>query len=133
MLRGVIGIVGCCLSVFILEPDALATSIKSLGELNAQQAVALEDSQQRLLLFDRELQVVESQRMRRQINRQEFERKQSELVNVIADEAEFQNALLTKQKPNFELLSEKECEALKGFGEWFFTALPRIALAFIPR
>ncbi len=86
---------------------------RALKDLSPQQAAALNLSEDRLATFDRALQVLDERRARHLVSAREYEFQRNDLVGFIANEAQFQNAILVKESVPFELFPEKVVQGLE--------------------
>ena len=72
-------------------------AVKSYDDLSATQIMALQESEGRLLNDDRILQALGNDLKNKRVSREDFSHQDLELVACIREEAELQNAILTKQ------------------------------------
>jgi hypothetical protein len=71
--------------------------VKSFNDLSVSQRVAVEESESRLITYDRALQEVEIALKHKKITQQEFNNETRELTAFIVGEARFQNEILIKK------------------------------------
>jgi predicted aminopeptidase len=83
-----------CLAV-ILAFTGCAT-VKTYDDLSAVQISALQESNERLDTFDKRLQELDNQLATRKIRAAAYKRQADELTSLIAEESQFQNAILIK-------------------------------------
>jgi hypothetical protein len=88
--------------------------VRSLNDLSALQIAALQESEQRLATFDLRLQELDHAHRVGKISFRTYSRKSKELTDLIADEAEFQDCILTKQSD----LPEKADKVLATVGKF---------------
>ena len=79
-------------------PAAARASVKSFNELSSEQILALQDSEQRMLIYDRALTVLDQEKKAHRIGAKAYQYREHDLVGYIAEEASFQNAILIKEK-----------------------------------
>jgi hypothetical protein len=125
-MRATFGLAGCLAVFFIAVPASASTN--SWNDLSAQQVAALDASQQRLGEFDRALQILDRRHARGQLSRQDYQMQQHELVGFIANEADFQNAILHKDSAEAFVLSSEQTENLKNACGAVLAVLARVGL-----
>lgn len=79
-------------------PSVGRASVKTLDDLSSTQILALQDSERRLITYDFALQELQKARNSRKITDQQFRYQDQELTGFISEEAEFQNAILIKER-----------------------------------
>jgi ABC-type uncharacterized transport system fused permease/ATPase subunit len=125
-MRALPGLAGCVLALFISLPAFAATV--AFKDLSAQQIAALDASQQRLGEFYRALQILDARRARGKLLKQDYRRQQHELVGFIANEAEFQNAILHKEGTDGFVLSSEQLDKLQEGCETALAIVGRLGL-----
>jgi hypothetical protein len=89
-------------ALFLTAFLALAMAGTSLGtagvrpytKLSTQEQIALQASEQRVVLYDKELATLDRQRAHRKISADEYQWKSDTVVFYLQQEAQFQNAIL---------------------------------------
>jgi len=125
-MRATLRLAGC-LAVLLLAAPADART-KSWKDLDGPQIVALQASQQRLDEFDRALQILDQRRARGRLSRQNYQFQQHQLVGFIANEADFQNAILHKDSAEAFILSREQLENLTNACGAVLVLLARVGL-----
>jgi hypothetical protein len=77
--------------------SAGAAVVKSFSALSVSQRLAVEESERRLIIYDRALQEVEIAWKHKKITHQEFTFETRDLTAFIGEEARFQNEILIKK------------------------------------
>jgi hypothetical protein len=128
-MRAMPGLAGVLVSLFVMLPASAATV--SFRDLTAQQIAALDASQQRLATFDRALQALDQRRARRDISLKEYKYQEHDLLAFIANEADFQNAILHKDRTDPFTLSSDQSDKLKDGCEAALVILARGGLSLL--
>jgi hypothetical protein len=108
---------------WVFAPSAQAAT-RSLRELSVNDRCALEASQQRLGIFDRELAALDLRYARRKIGSRDYGYEKHDLNALIAGEAKFQDDLLTRSPG----LSEDTREILENIAK-YTVLVPEYAVA----
>jgi hypothetical protein len=108
------------LAAFELSASVSEAKIKSFQELSATQIMALQESENRLATFDRDLQDLEREREYKEISLREFAWQRRDLVAYIGAEAQFQNSILTHETtfPEGPELSDQAVAVLRTVGKY---------------
>jgi len=89
-----------CLAVILTFWTVIAftgcATVKTYDDLSAVQISALQESNERLDIFDKRLQELDNQLADRKIHAAAYKRQADELTSLIAEESQFQNAILIK-------------------------------------
>jgi hypothetical protein len=126
MRKKLILVVGLCAASFLSFSPARA-HVRSLQSLTPEETEALAASQQRLVIFDRELQSLDARLARRQVSRRQYAYEQHDLIVLISGEAAIQNGILRHSEP---LISEGTREVLENIARCT-VLVPAYALAFV--
>lgn len=112
------------LAIFLLAFEFCTIStagaaVKSLQDLTVTQTLALQESENRLIADDRILQALENDRKNKKISAKDFAWQSHDLIAYIGAEAQFQNAILTKQHafPSVDL-PEGAVKVLRTIGKY---------------
>jgi hypothetical protein len=111
-------LLGCCLALVFAWPVDAAT--RKISDLSAQQIAALEESEQRLAAYDHALQSLDDSRLRRKIGSSDYATRKNALIILICDEAQFQNAVLTKDSNKPEPTTEDVLSTIAKSSEAVF-------------
>ena len=128
MRRKLILVAGFCAGGFLSFSPAQA-HVRSLHSLTPDERQAFEASQQRLVIFDRELQSLDARYARRKVSRREYDYEQHDLIVLISGEADIQNGILRHNEP---LISEGTREVLENI-ERYTVLVPAYALLIAAR
>ena len=79
--------------------------VKTYDDLSAVQISALQESNERLDTFDKQLMELDDKLARRKIHAVEYKRQADELTSLIAEESQFQNAILIKD-PKIKVMAQ---------------------------
>ena len=74
-----------------------AAAIRPYEKLSVAEQVALQESERRVCIYDRELQTLDHQRARRKISAGDYEWSTSQLTFCLQQETLFQNAILVRR------------------------------------
>ncbi len=85
------------------------------------QLSALQESEGRLITYDRALEQLDQARRHKKISRVRFEQESAELTAFIKDEADFQNAILLKPPSSWSIDLD---QVLQDAGEFVENTLP---------
>jgi outer membrane murein-binding lipoprotein Lpp len=99
-------------------------TVKDYDELSTVQISALQESNARLDTFDQRLQELDSKLAQRKIHAAEYKRRADELTSLIAEESQFQNAILLKD-PKIKIMARHLLDNIQKAIE----ATPAIAAA----
>jgi hypothetical protein len=77
--------------------SASGSVVKSFNALSVSQRLAVEESERRLIIYDRALQQVEIAWKHKKITQQEFDYETRDLTAFIGEEARYQNEILIKK------------------------------------
>ncbi|MCE0499286.1 MAG: hypothetical protein LV481_15205 [Methylacidiphilales bacterium] len=80
-------------------------TVRTIDELSAMQISALQESDQRLDVYDGQLQKLDDAYAKGKIHRAAYEKQTKSLVALIRDESEFQNAILIKD-PKIKVMAQ---------------------------
>jgi hypothetical protein len=98
-----------CFGLVLAFWTAIALSgcdtVKDYDDLSAVQISALQESNARLDTFDQRLQELDSMLAQRKIHAREYKRRADELTSLIAEESQFQNAILIKD-PKIKVMAQ---------------------------
>jgi hypothetical protein len=108
-------ILGCSLIIAFALPANAA--MRKFNDLSAQQVAALQNSEQRLIAYDHALQSLEDRHLRRKVDARAYETRKDELLALICDEAQFQNAVLTKDTNKEEATTEEILSDIVRYSE----------------
>ena len=103
--------------------------VRSFHSLAPDERVAYEASQQRLVIFDRELQSLDARYARHKVSRREYGYEQHDLTVLISGEADIGNGILRHNEP---LISEGTREVLENIAR-YAVIVPAYALAIVSR
>jgi hypothetical protein len=119
------------LIAFEISVSTVKAKVKSFRELSATQIMALQTSEARLAIFDRDLRDLERDRDRRKISARDFAWEQRDMMAFIAAESEFQNSILIREStfPEGPHLSDKADAVLRTIGKYSIEAPVYIAVA----
>lgn len=117
---------GCL--VFLLAALPVSAATVPLRDLTPQQVAALDDSQERLGTFDRALQALDARRARHKISLRDYRFQEHELLAFIANEADFQNAILHKDRTDPFILSTSQSNAIEEGCGYVLVFLARAGL-----
>ena len=92
----------CLLCVLVL---ASCATVKSYDDLSAVQISALQESNERLDAFDKRLMELDHQLASREIHAAAYKRQADELTSLIAEDCQFQNAILIKD-PKIKIMAQ---------------------------
>ncbi|MCE0523521.1 MAG: hypothetical protein LV480_11495 [Methylacidiphilales bacterium] len=81
------------------------SSIKSYDDLSAVQVGALQESNERLDAFDKQLMELDDKLAKGKIHVAEYKKRADELTSLIAEESQFQNAILIKD-PKIKVMAQ---------------------------
>jgi hypothetical protein len=125
-MRATLRLAGCLVALFLGVTAGAHT--KSWKDLDGQQIAALQASQQRLGEFDHALRILDQRRARGRVSRQDYQFQQHQLVGFIANEADFENAILHKDSGEAFILSSEQTDNLKNACEGVVAVLGRVGL-----
>ena len=92
-----------------------ASTIKSLNDLSIGERMDLQESENRVIAWDRTLQTLDDSLKHKKISRQDFDYQCRDITAYIAAEAELQNTLMTKG--GFEM-PEGPAKVLRTVGKY---------------
>jgi len=99
-------------------------SVKNYDDLSAVQVKALQESNARLDAFDRSLMELDKKFAKGKIPPDAYKRRSHELTSLIAEECQFQNAILVKD-PKIKIMAQNLLDNIQKAAE----ATPKIATA----
>ena len=103
--------------------------VRSLDSLKPDERQAYAASQQRLVIFDRELQSLDARYARHKIGRREYGYEQHDLIVLISGEADIENGILRHNEP---LISEGTREVMENIAR-YTVLVPAYAAAIAAR
>jgi hypothetical protein len=128
MLPRMVFLAGCCfLGLGFFFPAQAST--KSYRSLTTTEKLALDESQQRLIILDHALQSLDDRFAHKKISHTDYAYEKHDLTAFISAEARFQNALLKKDDA---LISEGAREVLENIAKYTIL-VPAYALAILTR
>ncbi len=123
-----------CVAGFIVAmlatPNAFAATV-AFRDLTPQQTAALDASQERLTAFDHALQMLDQRYARNRISLSDYRYQERDLLGFIANEADFQNAILHKDRPDPFMLSSDQSEKISQGCAYAAEFLAKGGLAFL--
>jgi hypothetical protein len=128
-MRAMPGLAGCFLTLLAAFPASAATV--AFRDLSPQQVAALDASQNRLATFDRALQTLDARRARQRISLRDYNYQEHDLLAFIANEADFQNAILHKDATDPFMLSSDQCDKIGEGCEYAGAILAKAGMAFL--
>jgi len=81
-------------------------TVKTLDDLSAVQISALQESNERLDTFDKQLMQLDAKLARKKVHTAAYKRQADQLTALIAEECQFQNAVLIKD-PKIKVLAQE--------------------------
>jgi hypothetical protein len=101
-------------------PFSGCATVKTGDDLSAMQISALQESNERLDVYDRQLQKLDADYAKGKIRRSVYDRETRDLVALIREESEFQNAILIKD-PKIKVMAQHLLETIQKVAEGMAT------------
>ena len=124
-MRGLIAIVVALVATMVFNG---CSTVQSYDDLSAVQISALQESDQRLDVFDQRLKELDDKLAKGKIHIAAYKRQADALTSLIAEESQFQNAILTRD-PKINEMADHLLNNIGKVVEIAFALAPRLAIA----